>query len=296
MTLRKPPHELSPRKTRFTQRDRLRRKRRESRHSLLESLENRQLLAGPDLIGIQPNEGSLLFNNTTLNVSPRELVFRFDDNADIDPDSLGAIRITRAGDDAVFESATATSDLGTSGDVLVEFRAAQAGTLGNGVMVTFTASSRTNSSLPLISVSDRTVTIDVNNNPNRPTRVQDLVAAVAANPQASALVEVIQISGPSLTQIGTRVAPGLTLELTGANAAQAVTDFGSNGAVTVRLVSQLPGVDGRGTTITVEQRNFGGPANPVVVVNGDDVRIQLNSAFGFETTAADFINAINNNP
>ena len=58
--------------------------------------------------------------------------------------------------------------------------------------------------------------------------------------------------------------------LTGANAAQAITDFGTNGEVTVRLVSQFPGVDGRGTQLIFEQRNFGGPANPVVVVNFDD--------------------------
>lgn len=297
MTVRNPQRDLTqrnPRSNQRTQRDRLR-KRRENRQSLLESLENRQLLAGPDLIGIQPNEGSLLFNNTELNVSPRELVFRFDDNADIDPASLSAIRITRAGDDAVFESATATSDLGTSGQILVEFRAAQAGTLGNGVMVEFTASSRDNSSLPLISVTDRTVTIDVNNNPNRATRVQDLVAAVRANPESAALLEVIQVSGPSLGVIGTTVDPGLQLTLTGANAAQAVTDFGT-GDVTVRLVSQFPGVDGRGTAIQFEQRNFGGPANPVVVVNGTTIRVQLNSAPGFETTASDFITAINTNP
>ncbi len=186
MTLRNPQRVLTQRKPRSTQRaerDRMRRKRRENRHSLLESLENRQLLAGPDLIGIQPNEGSLLFDNTVLNVSPRELVFRFDDNADIDPSSLSGIRITRAGEDRVFESATATSDLGTSGQVLLEFRATQTGSLGNGIVVNFETSNRANSSLPLITVNGQTVTIDVNNNPNRATRVQDLISTVRAAPR-----------------------------------------------------------------------------------------------------------------
>ncbi len=118
-------------------------KRRENRHSLLENLETRQLLAGPDLIGIQPNEGSLLFNGTVLNVSPREFVFRFDDNTSIDPDTLAGIRITRAGEDRVFESASATTDLGTNGQVLLEFRAAQPGSLGNGITINFTSSPRT---------------------------------------------------------------------------------------------------------------------------------------------------------
>ena len=142
-----------------TLRDRLRRKRRENRHSLMENLETRQLLAGPDLIGIQPNQGALLQDGTQLTVSPRELVFQFDDNANIDPDTLSAIRITRAGEDRVFESATATSDLGTSGQVLLEFRAAQQGSIGNGIQVEFEVSNRPNNPVPLVTVSDRTVTI-----------------------------------------------------------------------------------------------------------------------------------------
>ena len=132
--------------------DRLKRKqRRKDRRLLSETLEQRQLLAGPDLIGIQPNEGSLLVDGTVLNVSPNELIFRFGDstlnstgsaivdNNDIDPSTLSAIRITRAGDDGVFESASATSDLGTNGAILVEFKAIQTGSLGNGVQVNFTS-------------------------------------------------------------------------------------------------------------------------------------------------------------
>lgn len=271
-------------------------RRRKDRRLLSEALEQRQLLAGPDLIGIQPNEGSLLVDNTTLNVSPRELVFRFDDNADIDPNTLSAIRITRAGEDGVFESASAVSDLGTSGNVLVEFRAIQAGSLGNGLQVTFTAGSRTGSSLPIITVGDNTVNVNVNSNPSQPTRVQDLITALRTSPAASGLVEAIQVSGPSQGDIGTRVAPGTTLTLIGANAAEGVTDFNTNGAVRVRIVSQLPGVDGRGTRIEFENRDFGGQANPVVVVTGQTIRVQLNSNAAFPSTAGDFISAINTNP
>ncbi|MGB7327296.1 MAG: GEVED domain-containing protein [Rubripirellula sp.] len=277
--------------------DRLRQKRRrKDRRLLTETLEARQLLAGPDLIGIQPNEGALLNDGTELNVSPRELVFRFDDNADIDPSTLSAIRITRAGEDGVFESATATSDLGTSGQVLLEFRAVQSGSLGNGVQVVFTSSSRTGSSLPIITVADQVVTVNVNSNPGQPTRVQDLISSLNANSAASQLVEAIQVSGPSQGDIGTKVPTGLTLSLVGANSAEAVTDFGTNGDIRVRVVSQLPGVDGRGTIVEIERRDFGGQANPVVVVTGSTIRVQLNSNAAFPSTAADFINAINTNP
>ena len=88
MTLRKPqPTPASPRKrSRKGSRDRLKQKRRKNRSTLVETLENRQLLAGPDVIGIQPNEGALLFDGTVLNVSPRELIFRFDDNTGVPGD------------------------------------------------------------------------------------------------------------------------------------------------------------------------------------------------------------------
>ena len=271
-------------------------RRRKDRRLLSEALEQRQLLAGPELIGIQPNEGSLLVDNTELNVSPRELVFRFDDNANIDPNTLSAIRITRAGEDGVFESASAVSDLGTGGNVLVEFRAVQAGSLGNGLQVVFSSSSRTGSSLPIITVTGQTVNVNVNSNPSQPTRVQDLITGLRTNAAAAQLVEAIQVSGPSQGDIGTRVAPGTTLTLIGANAAESVTDFNTNGAVRVRVVSNVPGVEGRGTQVVLERRDFGGQANPVVVVTGNIIRVQLNSNAAFPSTAGDFINAINTNP
>ena len=66
--------------------------RKEIRRTMkIESLEERRLLAvGPQLIGIQPNDGELLpFDSTdTRNVAPRELTFRFDRNQVIDVDTL----------------------------------------------------------------------------------------------------------------------------------------------------------------------------------------------------------------
>lgn len=254
MTFRKPSHslrtkfgrktelgsagDLSPSGSARTGLGRRRAKRRdEKRRSLLENLENRQLLAGPELIGIQPNEGDLLFNGDTLNFSPKELVFRFDDNTRIDESTLDAIRITRAGEDGVFESASVMSDLGSGGQALFEFRAIQTGSLGNGIEIRFTSSNRGGTSLPLISQDEsiRTLFIDLNRNPSLPTRARDLVSGLNAfnNSLTAAgrvtLVEAIQVSGPSLQVIGSQAADGKVLTLDGANAAKAVTDFGSNG-------------------------------------------------------------------
>lgn len=102
------------------------------RRHLLETLEARQLLAGPQLIGIQPNEGDLIdvrddqgriVNNadeiSVLNLSPRLMTFRFDDNQRLDPATLDAVQFVRAGDDG---------DLGTADDVEITPGAV---TLGN---------------------------------------------------------------------------------------------------------------------------------------------------------------------
>ncbi|TWU03779.1 hypothetical protein Pla100_07090 [Neorhodopirellula pilleata] len=93
------------------------------RRNLLETLEARQLLAGPQLIGIQPNEGDLIdirddqgriVNNpnqvSVLDLSPRLMTFRFDDNQRLDPATLDAVQFLRAGDDG---------ELGTADDVKV---------------------------------------------------------------------------------------------------------------------------------------------------------------------------------
>ena len=279
-----------------------RQRRRKDRRLLSETLEQRQLLAGPDLIGIQPDGDALLNPERVLNVSPRELIFRFDDNANLDPTTLNAIQITRAGEDGIFESALATSDLGTDGQALVEFRARQSGILGNGLEIRFTSSARAVTVLPILSVTDKLITVDLNRAAGQGETIGDIIAAINGDAAASSLVEAISVSGSTLTQI-VRLPGGngfqtdnVSLTLIGANSAEAITDFGTNGAVRVRFVSAIPGAEGKNTQISLERRNFGGPANPVVIINDQSVRIQLNSSPGFESTAGDLINAINTNP
>lgn len=78
--------------------------RKKRRKHLLETLETRQLLAGPQLIGIQPNDGDLIVDNSVRDVAPRALTFRFDEVQQIDPNTFDGIRITRAGDDGLLET------------------------------------------------------------------------------------------------------------------------------------------------------------------------------------------------
>ncbi|WP_145417286.1 tandem-95 repeat protein [Planctomycetes bacterium K23_9] len=80
-------------------------KRTARRKHLLETLESRQLLAGPQLIGIQPNQGALIEDGTQRDTAPRVLTFGFDEAQRIDTDTTDGIRITRSGPDGTFNTA-----------------------------------------------------------------------------------------------------------------------------------------------------------------------------------------------
>ena len=92
----------SPRKQRRSNRKSDSRKNKRQR--LLETLETRNLLAGPQLIGIQPNEGDLIVDGTVRDTAPRVITFGFDANQEISPDTLDGIRITRSGTDDIFDT------------------------------------------------------------------------------------------------------------------------------------------------------------------------------------------------
>ena len=201
-------------------------KREQSRQMLLESLEGRQLMAaGPQLIGVQPNEGTLLQNGTVLHVSPRELVFRFDDATAIDAATLSGIQLTRAGADGIFERAYISTDLGTGGLVVLDFAAATPGLSGNGIELRFTKVSRTDSSLPVLTVEGQRINIEVNTNPAFKTNAQDLLTAFSSNSAASALVLATRLRGSQFTPIADTVPVGTVLTLDGANAASASTNL-----------------------------------------------------------------------
>ncbi|TWU42048.1 beta strand repeat-containing protein [Novipirellula artificiosorum] len=287
-------------------------RRRQERRLLSESLESRQLLAGPELVGVQSNEGDLFRDFETLvtdslpssvpelNVSPRELIFRFDGSADLDLDSLQGITITSAGSDGFFEAASATNDLGTGGTVLVEYRATSTGISGNGTTIVYKSSDRGSSGTPVVTSVDVSgaspvITLDLNRAPGRPANVADLVSAVNTTASVNQYVTVQQVTGASLTKVGLTVDTSHDVVLTGANSAQAVTDLGTGGEVRVRLTATRTGANGTGTTIVVKQRNYGGQALPLVLVDASTVEVQVNSSVGFETTVDEFLTAINSN-
>jgi hypothetical protein len=77
-------------------------KRRRLRHELLEG--RRLLAVGPQLLGIDHNNGVLIQDGSIHHTAPTELTFRFEEGADLDPETLGAIKLVRSGKDGVFDN------------------------------------------------------------------------------------------------------------------------------------------------------------------------------------------------
>ncbi len=80
------------------------RKRLTSRQYLFQQLEDRRLLAGPELLAIRPDANALLQDGDTLNVAPRDFNLLFKGGADLDESSInpGTIKLVRSGGDGVF--------------------------------------------------------------------------------------------------------------------------------------------------------------------------------------------------
>ena len=302
MTLRDSSDRNQSRKGNRTFSERLRSKlRRKERRLLTETLEQRQLLAGPDLIAIQPNDGEVILDKQVRTEAPRELVFRFDDQTPLDASTIAdGIRITRAGSDNTFETASAITDFGTNGTALAEFRALQPGSSGEGIRVELRASDRgpsTQQVLVDVNLTDRLVTLDLNSNASSPSSVRDVLTAVSGSPQASSLIEAYQISGSSLNAIGDSIGSGIDLDLIGANAAEFISDLGTNGQVSARFVAASSGSQGVGTQLEVSRipLDLDEGQLPYVSVSSNAVQVILDSTPGKESTAGDLIAAINSN-
>ncbi|EMI42141.1 GEVED domain-containing protein [Rhodopirellula sp. SWK7] len=294
-----------------------------------QSLEARQLLAGPELVGIQPNSGELirggtsidsapLFGTDLLQTAPNELRFRFDSNSSIDVATLLnpatanddtllplGLSITRAGSDQRFETATALTDFGTSVNatenrrVEVEFRAAAPGVSGNGTTVRITNASVAGSAAPVVIASVdpdlKTIDIRLNTNSPRPATVSDLLETLENHPTANQVVTAYSVHGLTTTAINTNLpATGLTLNLDGANTARATTDLGLGDTTQVRFLANQSGAAGRDISIRITPANLGSSSTPLVSVANNVINVRINSTAGAQTTVGQLVTAINN--
>ncbi len=176
--------------------------RKRVRNMLLETLENRHLMAvGPQLIGIQPNNSDLLLNGAVRTEAPRELVFRFDDAQVINANTLDGIRITRSGGDGTFGLPSASSDFGSSGDVDIQLTSRDP--LKN-LTVQVTRADLGVNALPTFSVAGTVVSIRLNSNAGTPTTAQQLVDAINVSPVLLPVMGAKINGGLASTALGSR--------------------------------------------------------------------------------------------
>ncbi len=102
----------------------------------VESLEERVVLSAFDLVTVIPNQGVFLSNNAKMYEAPREMTLRFSPGQAIDATSLGAITVTRAGLDGLFDD-PATPAVESTDDVLVTLGYVGVGDNTNEVIVRY---------------------------------------------------------------------------------------------------------------------------------------------------------------
>lgn len=79
-------------------------KRLQTRQNLVQQLEDRRLLAGPELVAIRPDAGALLNEGDTLNVAPLEFNLQFRAGANLDESTINSqsVKLVRSGGDGTF--------------------------------------------------------------------------------------------------------------------------------------------------------------------------------------------------
>ena len=155
----------------------------------IEPLEERQLLTGaPQLAGVTTNDNTLLEDGEILRQSPRELTFRFNRDASIDPSTYGGIQVVRSGNDGVFAAASAVSDFGSSSAVTAQFTAVPRGTDGNGITIDLTTADLGPPASPQVTVSDQAISVVLNTNSSNPTTASKLIEAINEDVAAQELV------------------------------------------------------------------------------------------------------------
>lgn len=174
------------------------------RQTLIESLEVRNLMAGPQLIGIQPNNSDLIEEGVVRDVAPRELTFRFDQSQVINPQTTGGIRLTRSGGDGSFGLNSASTDFGSAGKVDIQLTMRSS---GQTLTVNTTKADRGTQG-PLLSLAGNVLTITLNSNATTPTTAGQLVNAINSSTATNGLLTAVINGGFADARLGTLTPTG----------------------------------------------------------------------------------------
>jgi hypothetical protein len=220
------------------------RSRNKLRKQLLETLEERQLLAvGPQLIGIQPNNSDLLNNGDVRTISPRELTFRFDDSQVIDPSTLSGIQISSSGRDGTFGLNSTSSDLGSNGQVDLQLTSLIP---GQSLTVNVSRADLGAGAAPVFSTTGSAVNVVLNSNPTGSTTAAALITAVQDSPLVGNLLQVRINGGDADTDLGQVAGPVSSVAVNQTNdrlvqpGSLEVGDAPNQNEVTFKFASELP--------------------------------------------------------
>ncbi|MFV1966411.1 MAG: hypothetical protein ACC628_13390 [Pirellulaceae bacterium] len=266
----------------------------------LEPLEDRRLLAhsplsGPELAGIQLNDGTLLKDGQVYNVAPQDLTFYFND--EIDPSTLDGIRVTRAGLDGTFRSARAASDFNTNGATVLEFTSSDSGVSGNDTSIEVIKNALGVGVGPRISVMDDTIFVELNTTAESQTTAGELRDAINRDPDASELVTAsIRFGRSPSTNIAAPQIDYSPIVIHGANAASVASNFNAGRSVEIEFTAKTAGKAGNDIEIVVTKVDRRGVAPPRVSVTDKTIFLELNSSAASPTSAGEVVAAINNHP
>ena len=261
----------------------------------VENLEERRMLFGPQLAGIQVNSGALLEDGDQLDTAPAELRLRIDANQVIDNATVAnSIEITRSGFDNLFARATADTDFNTGGRVRMRFSSQQVGAGGNGVQLIFSASDQGNAGLPLVTTFGQVVAIDLNTNLGNESTAADLLSVLNNGPASSLLSAEISggFAGEAIANSPLTYSP---IILSGANQAVARSSFNIGSALQIRFTATQLGPPGNGIAVTVTKADLGPGTAAAIGVNGRTVNVTLNENAVGATTSGGLVSAINGN-
>ncbi len=282
------------------------RRRIRRRELRLEPLEERQLLANPQLGSIQPNAGEILQQDDVRNVAPRQLTFGFDENQVIDAGTLAGIRVVRSGTDGEFASASAVSDLGTGGLVYVHFSAVQPGLAGNGLAIILERQNLGPAEPPHVSLDGNTLRVELNEAAGDESTAQGLVDVINNDPvvrqifRATVLDNFVGRESSPGTDITSSLTGELEIVVDNANAAKAYLGVvGDPDApsqnVQIQFASVRSGASGNGITVQFDFHDpTAGPGrSPTVSVDGQMITVELDTSPDFVVSAGELTDLIN---
>ena len=142
-------------------------------------------------------------------------------------------------------TARASTDMQTGGDVAIEFLAKATGAAGNGIQIEFDHADLGTTTTPAVTVAGDTIRILLNTRSGNESTAGSVVLAVNNNPAASQLVSASLNAGPTDTDVATPSVGIAPLVLSGGNDVEILPGFiqvdpESPNAVVIRFAETLP--------------------------------------------------------